>query len=88
MDLPQIDVVALQPPQRSVKIAKQRAPRRVDDALAVPITNPALVAITTSSRFPSSRTSLPTMRSASPAPYAAAVSIKVPPASQNISSRA
>ena len=35
MDLPEIDVVALQPPQRSIKIAKQRAPRRVDNPLAV-----------------------------------------------------
>ena len=52
------------------------------------ITNPALVAMTTSSRMPCSRTSRPTRRSASPAPYAAAVSINVPPASQNISSSA
>ena len=36
MDLPQVDVVALQPAQRSLKITKQGPARRVDDPLAVP----------------------------------------------------
>ena len=51
------------------------------------MTNPALVAITISSRAPASGINWPISRSESPAPYAAAVSIKVPPASRNISIR-
>jgi len=42
VDLPEIDVVALQSPQRSIKIAKQGASRRVDDALAIPNYEPGL----------------------------------------------
>ena len=43
VDLPQVDVVALQPPQRSLKIAKQA--RRDVSTMRLPslITNPAFV---------------------------------------------
>src|SRR5215213_2053539 len=42
VDLPDIDVVALQSPQRSIKITKQGTPRCVDYPLAVPDHEPSL----------------------------------------------